>query len=216
MTFLHRLEQLTEFAMRLSVAKNFLKEAKSDPMVQPFLVNGKIKRGNGSHFAPPIVGVSKTHKTAGITIERGESHPLEVLAHEYGHAKDSAENLRQHNRYDRIASRVGKPDFKISPKKNRSKISDQLDRMRYSRTLTRERVATLGGAESLSKAGANLGELADYFKAINPHSSEEGFRLMHPTYEQGYWMAKLKDKKQRLGGSTPIRGANLSKKLYGE
>ena len=56
---LARLARLTEFALKLSQAKNLLREIKADPSVSPFLVNGRIRRtipGVGSHYTPALSG----------------------------------------------------------------------------------------------------------------------------------------------------------------
>lgn len=217
MNFLQRLEALTEFALQLTPAKNLLREVKADPMVQPFLVNGKIRRSvnTTSSFAPLKGGVAREHKVLGITIHKTEKNPLEVLAHEYGHVKDSEDLARHDRRIHKLVKRSSDPAFKINPKKSVEDVSQQMDRMSYSRILTRERVATLGGAESLTKAGASPSSIADYFKAINPNPKTDSFRLMHPSYEKGYHTAVKADPKQRVGGTKRIVSADISKKFYG-
>jgi len=207
MTFFERLELLTEFALRLSVAKNLVKQVKSDPMVQPYLVNGKIRRGETSNFGIPVRQIAKRHKV-GLIMEKGGDNPLEILAHEYGHAQHASETINHSARLQRL---IDSPRLKINPSKSnintrsgKSEASMQMARMRLSRTITRERMATQNGAASLVKAGANNSELRDYYKAINPIPNRGDFQTMHPSYEEGYRLAKKRDPKQRAGGTKGI------------
>jgi hypothetical protein len=234
MTFLDRLEALTEFAMRLSVAKNFLKEVKSDPMVKPFLVNGKINRASQSAFGIP--GRPKKNELGpGIHIVRSQD-PLYDLAHEYGHAQDSSsliharkqkqkisaamtsarkdiEDAASNYQYSRIPDIIKKHG--VNPKKaydsdgdlSLGRIYKQIDRITYSRRLTGERVATRNGAEALQRAGANNGELGEYFRSIREGElpKHPSFALMHPTYEAAYESKKIEDPKLRMGGDKPMR-----------
>jgi len=164
MTYLERLMTLSEFAMRLSVAKKFVKEVKSDPMVQPYLVNGKIRRSpynnvhKSSNFTLPVGNAEG--KVRGIVITKGKlisnKFPLEELAHEYGHAQHSAESLRTNNRLVRTIDEVNSGKRQIHNWKKYSATGNPMDtgatiqvkRIQESRRLTRERVATIGGANS--------------------------------------------------------------------
>ncbi len=218
--------------MRLSVAKKFIKEVKSDSMVQPFLVNGKIRRATygdthkSSNFTLPVGNAdSKTH---GIVITKGKlirnKFPLEELAHEYGHAQHAAESIRTNNRLIKVIDEANSGKSKVHEWKKYSATGNptdngatsQLKRIQESRRLTRERVATIGGGEALHKAGANGSELGDYFKFINPtphKGSGPDFHLMHPSYQDGYKANKQADPKTRPGGYQKIRSANFPLQL---
>ena len=232
MTFLERLLSLSEFAMRLSVAKKFVKEVKSDPMVQPYLVNGKIRRSpynnvhKSSNFTLPVGNAEG--KVRGIVITKGKlirnKFPLEELAHEYGHAQHSAESLRTNNRLLGVIDGVNTGKRQIHDWKKYSATGNPMDtgatiqvkRIQESRRLTRERVATIGGGEALHRAGANGSELGDYFKFINPNphkGSGPDFHLMHPSYQDGYKANRQADPKTRPGGYQKIRSANFPLQL---
>jgi hypothetical protein len=202
---LRRSARLIEFALRLGVAKNLLREIKDHPMVSPFLDGRKIRRSEhkihavgdpldatGS-FMPPLSdwravrkrlaekrGVKRAYPGIAISKSAKGQKPLtgtlETLIHEYGHAKGGTVHNSDIKRTP-IPASVRK---RLRPQDWGNKFDQQREVDIIAHKIRVEREANKNGVQLLTKVGASPSEMTDFFR--NVQGGQVTSKLVHPSY----------------------------------